>query len=452
MWLFLVIGALVVAAASKSSRAATPPPRQLPAPPLPGPIAVLGEILRIGQTPQPMVVLCAVAEAEALGRGDLASDIVRAFVAPVVSQHRQKQGPSFPSRYERGSCALPSAPRAQAASSYGAGAWQQVPPMNEAPMTMPPAARTNDVPLHPPTEEELLTLLNADPQMFLSRMSSRRAPVIDVPVEASQPRQQTSADPLDVPSPRTAPPDFSMPVPQGASFVEQLFGEPGFVGAGVVLVSPLTGEEIFEVRWLRGYPIPPLPEKMEGRPIRLTFAETFAPAPSTGMPLENAAQRQETPPPYQEVDQAGALVPGSPLRGVSDSAWREFVRRLAREAPTFNSTRSVGQYRQRRERLAELGVDPNALHGSVIAQRAALDTDLANAHHHAVAGGLLAEHLGRMITMPGHDGEERITLSGVLGVIQCAGLEGAVSWLERPSDRKRFPHTTQAFLRTNGIF
>jgi len=40
----------------------------------------------------------------------------------------------------------------------------------------------------------------------------------------------------------------------------------------------------------------------------------------------------------------------------------------------------------------------------------------------------------------------------VLGVIQCAGLENAVGWLERSNDRKRYPYTTQVFQRTNGVF
>ncbi len=46
----------------------------------------------------------------------------------------------------------------------------------------------------------------------------------------------------------------------------------------------------------------------------------------------------------------------------------------------------------------------------------------------------------------------QVTLSGVLGVIQAAGLEGAAAWLESPDDRRRFPGTTAAFLRTNGAF
>lgn len=160
---------------------------------------------------------------------------------------------------------------------------------------------------------------------------------------------------------------------------------------------------------------------------------------SVEYPVEVVAQVQETP------------VPGSPLSSVTDEAWSDFVSRLARESPTFDSSRHIGQYRQRRDRLAELGIDPATLHGSPVAQRSALDVDLADAHGHAAAGGLL-EYLGRPIVVPGHKDPEKITLSGVLGVIQCAGLEGAAGWLEKAGDRRRYPHTTQAFLHTNGTF
>lgn len=169
-------------------------------------------------------------------------------------------------------------------------------------------------------------------------------------------------------------------------------------------------------------------------------------------PLEAVAQTQEVADIQEAVDQAHAMVPGSPLVGVSDDAWRAFVARLARESPQFSSSRHVGQYRQRRERLAELGVDPSVVLNSAQAQRVALDLDLADAHRHASEGDVLATHLSRPIVVPGCEEAVTITLSGLLGVIQCAGLDGAVGWLERQSDRKRYPHTTQAFLRSNGVF
>ncbi len=212
-----------------------------------------------------------------------------------------------------------------------------------------------------------------------------------------------------------------------------------------MLVDPSSGGEIFEVRWLRDYQLPPLPQMIDGLPVRVVIVDDLPVPQPSGLSPETVGS-------HGAADQTHTLPPGSPLGAVSDEAWCEFVMRLAREAPTFSSSRHVGQYRQRRDRLTELGINPNAIHGSAGAQRSALDADLADAYGHAAAGGLLTEHLGRAITMPGHNGAETITLSGLLGVIQCAGLEGAVGWLERPNDRKRFPHTTQAFLRTNGVF
>src|SRR5882757_9650528 len=68
MWIIplLIIGTIVVAAARKSPREIVHLSRQLPprVAGIPGPISVLGEILRIGQVPSSTVVLCAIAEAE----------------------------------------------------------------------------------------------------------------------------------------------------------------------------------------------------------------------------------------------------------------------------------------------------------------------------------------------------------------------------------------------------
>lgn len=453
MWIMLlVIGAIVVAAASKSPREMDSS-RQLPSgvAGIPGPISVLGEILRVGQSPSPTVILCAIAEAEALGRNDLAADIVQAFVVPI-----DQRGRAQPPRpiYERGTCALPSSPRAQAdqrgacapkasraevAPRASASATSAAPPAASAPSSPLPSAAVPQMTTRPATAEDILAMLDSDPNAFLAMASSQRPPVIDVPIEAP---------------PSTPQPPIVVPMPSSASasdsFAAQLMGLPGFVGAGR-LASPSEGTEVFEVQWLRGYQIPSLPQAVEGRPLRLAIVDALPSAQPTNLPPATVAQMQEAAGLPEAADQTLAMAPGSPLAGVPDGAWREFVTLLSREAPTFDSSRHVGQYRQRRGRLVELGIDPRAIHGSASAQRAALDADLADAHAHATAGGLL-EHLGRSIAVPGSVEFEKITLSGVLGVIQCAGLDGAVGWLERPNDRKRYPHTTQAFLRTNNLF
>jgi len=288
-------------------------------------------------------------------------------------------------------------------------------------------------------------MLHSNPDAFLKVMATGRAPVIEVPV----------APPLPVPPPEVAVPPAPPPVDEASAtdqIVAQLRQFPGFSGAGIVLVDPSTSAEIFEVSWLRGYPVPPVPQQFLGRPVRVVVIDALPVAQPTRMPPETIAQVQQAAGPHPAVEQTMVIGPGSPIANVPDDAWRAFVTLLERESPTFDSSRHVGQYRQRRERLADLGIDPRAIHGSAAAQRAAVDADLADAYRHALDGGILAEHLKRSIAVPGIEGTTMITLSGLLGVIQCAGLDGAVGWLERPNDRKRYPHTTQAFQRTNGVF
>lgn len=54
---------------------------------MPGPVVVLGEFARVGRTPPPQLIMCALAEAEMCGRQDIAIEIVRIYIAPVVEAH-----------------------------------------------------------------------------------------------------------------------------------------------------------------------------------------------------------------------------------------------------------------------------------------------------------------------------------------------------------------------------
>ena len=481
MWFLpiLVISAIVVAV-SRSPRDSGPPQQfalAAPPPPPPGPISVLGEYIRVGHFPPPTVILCAIAEAESVGRDDIASDIIRMFVAPIVHQYEMENvqhvappivyapvpvpmpayspspvyAPAYAApayapayappppvarvRYERGSCAAPRSrsPREAVPS----------PPVVHRPPPPPLALGPGRV---PSTDDEIRAMLSADPERFIAMVT--RGPVIEVPREAVK---RAAARSIEVLPPPPAP-------LKADTLADQLLGLPGYASSGVVQTAP--GNEIFEVRWLRGYPVPSLPQRIDGRPVRVIVVdalpvalvpETTASVP-TGLPSETVAQMQEAAGLHEAADQTRSLAPGSPIHGVTDDDWRTFVMRLEREPPTFNSSRHVGQYRQSRSRLVELDIDPAAILNSAQAQRTALDVDLADAHHHATEGGLLSEHLGRPAMIPEHDAPEMITLSGVLGVIQCAGLDNATNWLERYDDRKRYPNTTQAFLRTNGVF
>jgi hypothetical protein len=146
---------------------------------------------------------------------------------------------------------------------------------------------------------------------------------------------------------------------------------------------------------------------------------------------------------------------GSPLPGVPDDAWMLYAHMLARQPHTFADDRRVGRYAQRKERLRELGCDPDALVShprAVELQERALAIDAIDSAKHLEADGSLAQYVGKPVKVPGEPAPRMITLSGMLGVAQTAGLEGAIDWLEHDENRTRFPKTTEMFVRCNGVF
>jgi hypothetical protein len=167
--------------------------------------------------------------------------------------------------------------------------------------------------------------------------------------------------------------------------------------------------------------------------------------------------------PTQAEPQAAAGVPvaalaPSPISGVADEQWATFTEMLAigdDGAPrpaTYNTKKRIGRYAAAKTRLVQIGIDPDTLAGSADAQDAALAADLAEVHGHLVESGTITEHVGKLIELPNVEVEHAITLSGLLGVVSVAGLEGTVNWLTNASDRQRFPHNTNLFLRCNGAF
>jgi hypothetical protein len=198
----------------------------------------------------------------------------------------------------------------------------------------------------------------------------------------------------------------------------------------------------------------PRPRRMSEGPVP-SIEQTPAGAAGDDITMESPpVMPAPAPAEIVEAPSARATITNiaSPIAGVPDDAWSQFCGQLVREAPTFQSQRHVGRYRHRKDRLAQVGFDPDAIIGSPDAQDAALCADLADAHRHLVASGMADEHLGRAVSIPDVEGTVKVSLSGVLGIASVAGLEGAAGWLERKQDRKKFPHTTMAFLRTNGVF
>lgn len=324
MWFVaFIIGAVVVASTRARSATHALPPGP-PPPAVPSPVVVLGEFARMGRTPPPEVIMCALAEAEMCGRQDVAIEIVRLYIAPQVYAH------------------------------------------------------------------DLAMARDANP-------------------EPGQPQEAPPAPAATQgPAPQSAP-----SVPQGPRDVRTLSNE--------------------ELQWM-----------LDNDPANFHAAMNRGYVDGPVIPEQ---QPQQDAPQHEVVPESAPSIPG-----VAVGAWSEFCDRLEREPPQYQSSRHVGRYRQRRERLVELGIDPAAIAGDPYAQRMALEADLGDAWHHADEGGIISKHVGRRIPLPGEDGLHEITRSGVLGVIQAAGLEGAVGWLETSGDRKKFQHTTQAFKRTNGVW
>jgi hypothetical protein len=346
MILFLPL--LALGLAYFASRAQARPEMQLPpaavgalGPAAPSPLVVLDAFMRLGETPPPPVILCAIAQAELLGRGDVVEAIVRAFVLPVV----------------------------QAA--------QQSSMMPTMPMMLPP----------------------------------------------------------------TEPP--MMPQPPGDDAWVRSMMPPG--GPGGPPMTPVTTGPMRSM-----VPTPTAPDLGSPRP-RPPGPRPIARAEDARVEVLSRAE------PAAQSSAGTITVSGRscPIDGVGAREWEEFAARVAREQPTFSSPRHVGQFRQRRDRLAELGIDPASVVESPQAQADAFVRDMGDAHHHAQESGLVAEYRGVTMEIPRPDGQHvpiEVTLSGVLGVIQAAGLEGAAEWLEKPGDRVRYPGTTAAFVRTNGVF
>ena len=146
-----------------------------------------------------------------------------------------------------------------------------------------------------------------------------------------------------------------------------------------------------------------------------------------------------------ELSELGQPSLKSPLDGVDDEAWMDFIVRMRTKNPGFQSEKYLGQYEQNRNRLKQLDLpEPKTSEE----EYDTLVKDIT-AHAHDSAA-LINQWSGDVISINGED--HPVCQSGILGLLKSAGNEGAKSWLTNPSDRAKYPKTTQAFLRTNGCF
>lgn len=142
----------------------------------------------------------------------------------------------------------------------------------------------------------------------------------------------------------------------------------------------------------------------------------------------------------------------SPIVGIAHDSWDALCKTLAIDHPDHDSDRRVGKYNASKSRLEQIGIDPATIVGSSDAQDDALCADLADAHRQLEEKGVLRKAIGKAVRIPDMEIPVSISLSGLLGIVAVAGVDGTTKWLAHEADRKRFPHTTNLFLRSNGIF
>jgi len=445
----------------------------------PSPFTVLGAFLSTGETPPLVVVVGAVEHAESLGYTGLAHELAQLFLLPPEQgaydsdeadvrdrgvTPRSMAAPA-PTRTSRNSAAAVAAAvastRSSSSSAVGAplATWSRAYPAGWTP------------PMAADTSASTSSLARAVPPMSGAPASSD-----PVSAEAAASSLATAATPAIAGT--AAAPAASNGIGAGAVDVEaqrvlEMLTDPASRAAKVEFLSGAAAGSAATVEALPR--VAPMPEidaeaqrvldelaRLGGHAAKVEFL------PATGAVdadlhrvLEVSAAGDTQGAQVELLPGAGVardpevmLASSSPIAGVAPAAWLRFVGQVSREAPTFSGTQHVGRFRQRRDRLLELGIDPAKVIDSPDAQLAALDADMLDAYKHAQSSGLVDEYLGTKVEL--RAGAEarptKVTLSGVLGVIQAAGLEGAVQWLEQPADRTRFPNTTQAFLRCNGVF
>jgi hypothetical protein len=159
----------------------------------------------------------------------------------------------------------------------------------------------------------------------------------------------------------------------------------------------------------------------------------------------------------------------SPFSTISAYRWTKFVRTMAHEqSERKNHPSQLGIFLFSVPRLAELGIvtNPQKLekdgHKVWTAEwKKPLTEELflsrPNVQYKVfvqsvkqlfpiLSGEKFSSFMGR-----GAEGK-KVTLSGMVALAHRAGVKGAYGWLSRPEQRSKFPHTTQAFLSSTGVF
>lgn len=374
-------------------------------------------------TPPVTVINLAIEEARAVGDRDMLAALVERYIIPMLQAANiqpQAQLPAAPVPYP-GYAPAPLA----AAPSLTYSPPQAAYPQAQPPQAQSPYAPTQGVPMMPPEYA-------ADYPAVYPSSADPMPP--EYPADFSQSAQGGGGYYPSAPAPQAPqapqPPTQSMQGPQGAqgpitspSQVSMSSQPPNIVSA--------TDDDILQMLNSLSGPAPSV---------------VVQPGPANAQPVAPAA-------PTATAGTITVSGRSSPIPGISNDDWTNFAGRIARELPTFEAANHVGQFRQHKARVSELGFNPAHLVGSPEAQYHALNADMQDAHRRAQSTGI-TNYVGSTIQIPTPQGPApvQVTLSGVLGVIQAAGVSGAPSWFSTAADRHQFPNTTSAFLRSNGLF
>lgn len=169
---------------------------------------------------------------------------------------------------------------------------------------------------------------------------------------------------------------------------------------------------------------------------------------------EVVKKKEEPEEKVEEIEEMGEKAPlflvqktTSPIEGVPDDDWRMFVEVSKVESPDFISTSSIGMFRQNKKRLAKLGLPEDSLKDP-IAQYDAFEKEVIKLMNEG------KEVFDQSVAMPiDLEGDSTaMTLSGLLAVMRNAGTANTSKWIDSPDERRKFPHTTEAFKKANGCF
>lgn len=122
--------------------------------------------------------------------------------------------------------------------------------------------------------------------------------------------------------------------------------------------------------------------------------------------------------------------------------WKEFVRVMAVNSPLDEG----GMFRMNAKRIESYGPG-DSFRGNTELQYDIFKREMELYRDLILKTPKLRRWIGASLSSG-----EAVTSSGLLALLKQAGVKGALSWLNNESDRERFPNTTSAFARANGIF